>query len=60
LQFICHPSVEEDMNMNTKLLDDTLDVFFEETDSVDYNESEMEELETEVSENTERWSDDGI
>ncbi|GBM26793.1 hypothetical protein AVEN_127751-1 [Araneus ventricosus] len=34
---------------------------FEETDWEDYNEneSEMEELETEVSEDTERWADDG-
>ncbi|GBM62102.1 hypothetical protein AVEN_49337-1 [Araneus ventricosus] len=49
------------MNMNTELLRNTLDEIFEETDSEDYNEneSEMEELETEVSEDTERWSDDG-
>ncbi|GBL91021.1 hypothetical protein AVEN_184411-1 [Araneus ventricosus] len=49
------------MNMNTELLDDTLDEIFEETDSEDYkeNESEIEELETEVSEDTERWVDDG-
>ncbi|GBN67588.1 hypothetical protein AVEN_61018-1 [Araneus ventricosus] len=49
------------MNMNTELLDDTLDDIFEETDSEDYNEneSEMEELETEVSEDTDRWADDG-
>ncbi|GBN56176.1 hypothetical protein AVEN_29964-1 [Araneus ventricosus] len=55
------PSVEEDMNMNTELLDDTLDEIFEETDSEDYNEneSEMEELESKVSEFTERWAVDG-
>ncbi|GBM85462.1 hypothetical protein AVEN_215274-1 [Araneus ventricosus] len=49
------------MNMNTELLDDTLDEIFEETDSEDYNEneSEMEELETEVSQDTKRWADDG-
>ncbi|GBM03624.1 hypothetical protein AVEN_203191-1 [Araneus ventricosus] len=49
------------MNMNTELLDDTLDEIFEETGSEDYNEneSEMEELETEVSEDTEKWADDG-
>ncbi|GBN89791.1 hypothetical protein AVEN_188431-1 [Araneus ventricosus] len=36
--------------MNTELLDDTLDAIFEETDSKDSNgnESEMEELETEI------------
>ncbi|GBL81087.1 hypothetical protein AVEN_83157-1 [Araneus ventricosus] len=45
------------MNVNTELLDDTLDEIFEKTDSEDYNE--MEELETEVSEDTERWADDG-
>ncbi|GBN83479.1 hypothetical protein AVEN_39798-1 [Araneus ventricosus] len=49
------------MNMNTELLDDTLDEMFEEIDSEDYNvnESEMEELETAVSEDIERWVDDG-
>ncbi|GBM10240.1 hypothetical protein AVEN_177504-1 [Araneus ventricosus] len=49
------------MNMNTELLDDTLDENFEETDSEDYNEkeSEMEELETEVIEDIEKWADDG-
>ncbi|GBN89986.1 hypothetical protein AVEN_143529-1 [Araneus ventricosus] len=38
------------MRMNTELLDDTLDAIFEETDSKDSNgnESEMEELETEI------------
>ncbi|GBN08269.1 hypothetical protein AVEN_252149-1 [Araneus ventricosus] len=55
--YLCPPFVEEDMN--TELLDDTLDKIFEESDSEDYNESEMEELETEVSEDTERWADDG-
>ncbi|GBM53217.1 hypothetical protein AVEN_14240-1 [Araneus ventricosus] len=46
------------MNMNTEL---SVDEIFEETDSEDYNEieSEMEELETEISEDTERWADDG-
>ncbi|GBM27180.1 hypothetical protein AVEN_9850-1 [Araneus ventricosus] len=47
------------MNVNTELLDDTLDEIFEEINSEDYNENEMEELETEVSEDTERWADDG-
>ncbi|GBM85458.1 hypothetical protein AVEN_21445-1 [Araneus ventricosus] len=55
--YLCPPFAEEDMN--TELLDDTLDEIFEETDSEDYNENEMEELETEVSEDTERWADDG-
>ncbi|GBO42211.1 hypothetical protein AVEN_174805-1, partial [Araneus ventricosus] len=50
--YIC-PFVEEDMNMNTEQLDDTLDEI-EETDSEDKNENEMEELETEVSEAIER------
>ncbi|GBM84901.1 hypothetical protein AVEN_133233-1 [Araneus ventricosus] len=61
LIYLCPSFVEEDLNMNTELLDDTLDEIFEETDSKDYNEneSEMEELETEVSEDTERWADDG-
>ncbi|GBN15415.1 hypothetical protein AVEN_172424-1 [Araneus ventricosus] len=47
--------------MNTELIDGTLDEIFEGTDSEDYteNESEMEELETEVSEGTERWADEG-
>ncbi|GBO17001.1 hypothetical protein AVEN_87419-1, partial [Araneus ventricosus] len=59
--YLCPPFVEEYMNMNTELLDDTLDEGFEETDSEKYNEneSEMEELETEVSEDTERCADDG-
>ncbi|GBL71992.1 hypothetical protein AVEN_115030-1 [Araneus ventricosus] len=59
--YLCHPFVEETVNMNTELLDDTLDEIFEETDSEDYNEneSEIEELETEVGEDTERWADDG-
>ncbi|GBM26799.1 hypothetical protein AVEN_127757-1 [Araneus ventricosus] len=47
------------MNMNTDLLDDKLDEMFEETDSEDYNENEIEELQTEVSEDTERSADDG-
>ncbi|GBM00080.1 hypothetical protein AVEN_176343-1 [Araneus ventricosus] len=47
------------MNMNTELLDDILDEIFEETDSEYYNENEIEELETEVSKDTERWADDG-
>ncbi|GBM76742.1 hypothetical protein AVEN_86318-1 [Araneus ventricosus] len=49
------------MNMNTELLNDTLDENFEETDSEDYNEneSEMEERETEVSEDIQRRADDG-
>ncbi|GBN33423.1 hypothetical protein AVEN_59615-1 [Araneus ventricosus] len=55
--YLCPPFVEEDMN--TELLDDTLDEIFEETDSEDYNENEMEELETEVSEDTEKWANDG-
>ncbi|GBN91591.1 hypothetical protein AVEN_36770-1 [Araneus ventricosus] len=47
--------------MNIELLDDALDESFEETDSEDYNdnESEVEEFETEVSEDTERWANDG-
>ncbi|GBM14681.1 hypothetical protein AVEN_97189-1 [Araneus ventricosus] len=55
------PPWKEDMNMNTELLYDTFGEIFEETDSEDYNEneSEMEELETEVSEDTERWADHG-
>ncbi|GBN07157.1 hypothetical protein AVEN_63380-1 [Araneus ventricosus] len=59
--YLFPPSVEEDTNMNTELLDDTLDEIFEETHSEDYNEneSEIEEIETEVSEDTERWADDG-
>ncbi|GBM19528.1 hypothetical protein AVEN_107998-1 [Araneus ventricosus] len=61
--YLCPPFVEEGMNMNTELLNDTLGEIFEETDSEDYNEneseSEMEELEIEVSEDTERWADDG-
>ncbi|GBM12811.1 hypothetical protein AVEN_247584-1 [Araneus ventricosus] len=59
--YLCPPFVEEYMNMNTELLDDTLDEVFEEIDSEEYNEngSEMEELETEVSEDTKRWADDG-
>ncbi|GBN66921.1 hypothetical protein AVEN_67925-1 [Araneus ventricosus] len=58
---LCPPFVEEDMNVNTELLDDTLDAIFGETDSEDYNENEgeIEELETEVREDTERWADDG-
>ncbi|GBO15203.1 hypothetical protein AVEN_54938-1, partial [Araneus ventricosus] len=49
------------MNMYTELLEDTVDEIFEETDSEDYNESESEirEFETEVSEDIERWADDG-
>ncbi|GBM03598.1 hypothetical protein AVEN_116549-1, partial [Araneus ventricosus] len=47
------------MDMNTKLLEDTVDEIFEETDSEDYNESETRELETEVSEDIEKWADDG-
>ncbi|GBL91497.1 hypothetical protein AVEN_136966-1 [Araneus ventricosus] len=35
-------STKEDMNTTTKLLDDTLDEIFEETDSEDYNENESE------------------
>ncbi|GBM97513.1 hypothetical protein AVEN_171584-1 [Araneus ventricosus] len=35
-----------------------LDEIFEETDSEGYNENEMEELETEVSEDTEIWAYD--
>ncbi|GBO26700.1 hypothetical protein AVEN_58085-1 [Araneus ventricosus] len=59
--YLCPPFVDQDMDMNTELLDDTLDEIFEETDSEDYNEneSEMEELETEVSDGTERWADGG-
>ncbi|GBM77148.1 hypothetical protein AVEN_209092-1 [Araneus ventricosus] len=47
--------------MYTELLDDTFDEIFEEIDSEDYkeNESEMEEIETEVGEDTERWADGG-
>ncbi|GBL86097.1 hypothetical protein AVEN_112072-1, partial [Araneus ventricosus] len=56
--YLCPHFVEEGMNMNTELLDNTLDEIFEETDSEDYNENEMEELETEVSEDTERWAID--
>ncbi|GBM62820.1 hypothetical protein AVEN_212164-1 [Araneus ventricosus] len=55
--YLCTPFVEEDMNMITEQLDDTLDEIFEETDSEDYNE--MKELETEVSEDTEKWADAG-
>ncbi|GBM47371.1 hypothetical protein AVEN_86454-1 [Araneus ventricosus] len=53
--------VEADTNMNTELLDDVLDEIFEESDSEDYNEneSEIEELEPEVSEDTEKCADDG-
>ncbi|GBN19175.1 hypothetical protein AVEN_143467-1 [Araneus ventricosus] len=53
--------VEEDMNMNTELLNDTLAENFEETNWEVYNEneSEIEEHETEVSEDTQRWADDG-
>ncbi|GBM03578.1 hypothetical protein AVEN_203156-1 [Araneus ventricosus] len=47
------------MNMNTELLDDALDEIFEETDSEDYNGNEMKELEIEVSEDTERWAENG-
>ncbi|GBN35020.1 hypothetical protein AVEN_14754-1 [Araneus ventricosus] len=32
---LCPPFVEEGMNMNTELLDDTLDEIFEETDLED-------------------------
>ncbi|GBM16681.1 hypothetical protein AVEN_267778-1, partial [Araneus ventricosus] len=52
--YLCPPFVEEDIHMNTELLGDTLNEIVEETDSEDFNESEMEELETEVSENTEK------
>ncbi|GBM43693.1 hypothetical protein AVEN_26560-1 [Araneus ventricosus] len=44
------------MNMNTELIDDTLDEIFEEPDLENYNENEK--LQTEVSEETERWADD--
>ncbi|GBL98651.1 hypothetical protein AVEN_19704-1 [Araneus ventricosus] len=57
--YLCPPFVEEYMNMNTELLDDTFDEIFEETDSEDFNENEMQQLETEVSEDTERCADDG-
>ncbi|GBN32265.1 hypothetical protein AVEN_248218-1 [Araneus ventricosus] len=45
--------------MNTELLDETRDEIFEETDLEDYNESEseIEELETEISEDTDIWAD---
>ncbi|GBM22793.1 hypothetical protein AVEN_196147-1 [Araneus ventricosus] len=42
------------------MLDDTLDEIFEQTDSEDYNENDMEEIETDVSGDTERWADDSI
>ncbi|GBM06286.1 hypothetical protein AVEN_208972-1 [Araneus ventricosus] len=45
--------------MSRELLDDTLDESFEETNSGDCKENEVEELETEVSEDTEKWADDG-
>ncbi|GBM83639.1 hypothetical protein AVEN_15000-1, partial [Araneus ventricosus] len=57
--YLCLPFVEEDMHMNTELLGDTLDEIFEEIDAEDYNENEIEELETEVSENNERWAHGG-
>ncbi|GBM13765.1 hypothetical protein AVEN_90026-1 [Araneus ventricosus] len=57
---LCPRFVEEDMNMNTELLDDTLDENFEKTHSEDYNESEMEEFDTEVSGDTERWTDEVV
>ncbi|GBL88863.1 hypothetical protein AVEN_158970-1 [Araneus ventricosus] len=56
--YLCPPFVEEDMNMNTELLDDILDEIFEEPDSEDYNENESEKEEHET-EDTERWADDG-
>ncbi|GBM55582.1 hypothetical protein AVEN_74538-1 [Araneus ventricosus] len=40
--YLCPPLVEEDMDMNTELLDDTLDEIFKETDSEDYHENETE------------------
>ncbi len=47
------PEFEKDMNI--ELLHDTFDEIFEETDLEHYNESELEEHETEVGEYTERW-----
>lgn len=45
--------------MNTELDDDIFDEIYWEIDYEDYNEGEIEECETELGEDTERWGNDG-